>query len=132
MESILRLFCLILIMFVSGCASIYGITGADEGKRVGNSFKYNIIHPGLGVTIIEPYSEKLTPIETIGKSSPSPLNHTIKFGTSENMHTLKIVGKYEKDLYLDDAYYGSIWNGDVLVKNGVLFINGKIAEKIEN
>ena len=48
------------------------------------------------------------------------------------MHTLKIVGKYENDLYLNDAYYGSIWNGDVLVKNGVLFINGKIAEKIEN
>ncbi|WP_404340289.1 hypothetical protein [Pseudoalteromonas mariniglutinosa] len=130
MGSILRLFCISLIMFVSGCTSIYGVTGADEGKKVGDSFEYQVIHPGLDVTIIEPYSEKLIPIETIGKSSP--LTHTIKFGTSENTHMLKIIGKYEKDLYLDDAYYGSIWNGDVLVKNGILFINGRIAKKIEN
>lgn len=132
MGSILRLFCISLIMFVSGCASIYGVTGADEGKKVDDSFEYHVIHPGLDVTIIEPYSEKLIPIETIGKSSPSPLTHTIKFGTSEKIHILKIVGKYEKDLYLDDTYYGSIWNGDVLVKNGILFINGRIADKIEN
>ena len=132
MGSILRLFCISLIMFVSGCTSIYGVTGADEGKKVGDSFEYQVIHPGLDVTIIELYSEKLIPIETIGKSSPSPLTHTIKFGTSENIHMLKIIGKYEKDLYLDDAYYGSIWSGDVLVKNGILFINGRVANKIEN
>jgi hypothetical protein len=41
-------------MFASGYASTYGITGAEEGIRVGNSFDCNIIHPGLYITIIEP------------------------------------------------------------------------------
>ncbi len=121
-----------LTVLLPGCATMYGFTGSDEGKRVGDSMEYHVTHPGLNITIVEPYSENLIPIETVSKSSPSPMVHTVKFGTADNFHQLKIVGKYEKDLYLDGVSYGSVWSADVVVKNGHLFIDGVSANRSEN
>ena len=116
---------------MSGCAVMTGFTGADTGNRVGEWVEYNVNHPGLTVKIIEPFSPELMPISTIGKTSPSPLRHTITFGKKSNPHKLEIVGRYHKDLYLDGKYYGSIWIGDVVIKNGVMSIDGKLVSEIK-
>jgi len=116
---------------MSGCAGMTGFTDADTGNRVGEWVEYNVNHPGLTVKIIEPFSPELMPISTIGKTSPSPLRHTITFGKKSNPHKLEIVGRYHKDLYLDGKYYGSIWIGDVVIKNGVMSIDGKLVSEIK-
>ncbi|MCF2911204.1 hypothetical protein L1285_23165 [Pseudoalteromonas sp. DL2-H2.2] len=120
------------VFFVSGCASMIGFTGADAGKRVGNWMEYNVNHPGLTIKIMEPYSEELMPISTVGKTSPSPLRHTVIFGTQSSQHKLEIVGRYSKELYLDNKFYGSVWLGDVLISDGNLSIDGKLVAAIEN
>ncbi|WP_232772082.1 hypothetical protein [Shewanella sp. Actino-trap-3] len=83
-------------------------------------------HPGLTITIIEPYSTELMRISTIGKSSPSPLKHTVIFGKKSKPHKFEIIGKYQKDLYLDDLFYGSIWIGNIVIKDGALIIDNKL------
>jgi hypothetical protein len=103
-----------------------GFTGADAGTRVGDWVEYNVSHPGLTVKIIEPFSKDLTPISTVGKTSPSPLRHTVTFGSTANLHTLEIVGRYHKDVYLDGNFYASLWTGDIVIKEGLISIDGKL------
>lgn len=132
MNDIYKLSILALLSFISGCAGLTGFTGADSGTRVGEWVEYNVNHPGLTVKIIEPFSQELMPISTIGKTSASPLRHTIKFGRQSNFHKLEIVGRYHKDLYLDGRFYGSIWTGDVIIKDGAMSIDGKPVSEIDN
>jgi hypothetical protein len=116
----------IALMLISGCSTLIGVTGANEGRIVGGKWmEYDVIHPGLSITIIEPYSSDLMPISTIGKSSPSPLRHTVVFGTESKSHKLEIIGKYQKELYLDGQHYGSIWSGNIIIKDGILSIDNK-------
>lgn len=117
-----------IALLTSGCASVLGVTGANDGIIVGDKWmEYAVTHPGLTVTIIEPLSSDLIPISTVGKSSPPPLRHTIIFGKKSNMHTLEIIGKYKKELYLDGQSYGSIWSGSILIKDGILIIDNELA-----
>lgn len=122
-----HIFFLSLLTWLSGCASLFGFTGADGGVRHGDRMEYQVIHPGLNIKIIEPYSEQLLPISTVGQSSPTPLRHTVRYGTEAKPHIFEIVGKYEKKLFLDGKYYGTLWSGDVLINDGVLWIDGKAA-----
>jgi hypothetical protein len=115
-----------LLFVLSGCAGLTGFTGADAGTKVGDWVEYNVSHPGLTVKIIEPFSEDLTPISTVGKTSPSPLRHTVTFGSTANLHTLEIVGRYHKDVYLDGNFYASLWTGDIVIKEGLISIDGKL------
>lgn len=121
-----------IVFFVSGCANMIGFTGADAGERVGDWVEYNVNHPGLTIKIIEPYNEELLPISTVGKTSPSPLRHTVIFGTQLNQHKLEIVGRYGKELYLDNKFYGSVWRGNILIRDGSLSIDGKLVAAVEN
>ncbi|KAF7786195.1 hypothetical protein PRUB_a0679 [Pseudoalteromonas rubra] len=122
-----------LLLLMTGCASVLGITGADAGKRISDDWvEYNVVHPGLTVKILEPYAADLMPISTVGKSSPSPLRHTVIFGSKSNQHKLEIVGKYKKELYFDNRFYGTIWSGDILIRDGSLSIDGKLVSPIEN
>ena len=115
------------VILISGCSTLLGITGANEGKIVDRKWvEYDVTHPGLSITIVEPYSADLMPISTMGKSSPSPLRHTVIFGTESKPHKLEIIGKYQKELYLDGQHYGSIWSGNIIIKNGTLSIDNKI------
>ncbi len=115
------------IICLSGCTKILGMTGADEGRRINENWvEYNVIHPGLTIKILEPYSADLMRIQTVGKTSPSPLKHTVVFGGKENSHELKIMGRYKKDLYLDGLFYGSTWYGDLVIKDGAMTLNGKL------
>ena len=132
MSSFFKWSMLSLVFFVSGCANMLGFTGADAGKRVGDWVEYNINHPGLTIQIIEPYSEELMPVSTIGKTSPSPLRHTVIFGTQTNQHKLEIVGRYSKELYLDGKFYGTTLLGDILIHDGSLSIDGKLVPAVEN
>ena len=132
MNKFLKLSILSIAFFVTGCANMIGFTGADAGKRVGDWVEYNVNHPGLTIKIIEPYSEELLPISTVGKTSPSPLRHTVIFGTQSNRHKLEIVGRYNKELYLNNKFYGSVWLGDILIRDGSLSIDGKLVSAVEN
>ncbi|MFT5924893.1 MAG: hypothetical protein ACI9LE_001895 [Paraglaciecola sp.] len=117
------------VMLISGCSTLLAVTGANEGNVVDRKWvEYDITHPGLSITIIEPYSADLMPISTIGKSSPSPLRHTIIFGTKSKPHKLEIIGKYQKELYLDGHHYGSIWSANIIIKDGILSIDNEIVE----
>ena len=117
-----------IALLTSGCVSFLGVTGANDGIIVGDKWmEYAVTHSGLTVTIIEPLSSDLIPISTVGKSSPPPLRHTIIFGKKSNMHTLEIIGKYKKELYLDGQSYGSIWSGSILIKDGILIIDNELA-----
>lgn len=121
-----------IIFFITGCANMIAFTGANAGKKVGDWVEYNVNHPGLTIKIIEPYSEELLPISTVGKTSPSPLRHTVIFGTQSNQHKLEIVGRYKKEIYLDSNFYGSVWLGDILVRDGSLLIDGKLVAAVKN
>lgn len=121
-----------LLFVLSGCAGLTGFTGADAGTKVGDWVEYNVSHPGLTVKIIEPFSKDLAPISTVGKTSPSPLRHTVTFGSTANLHTLEIVGRYHKDVYLDGQFYASLWTGDVVIKEGLISIDGKLLPQIKN
>ena len=132
MSTFFKLSMLGFVFIVSGCANLIGFTGADTGKRVDDWVEYNVNHPGLTIKIIEPYSEELMPISTEGKTSPSPLRHTVIFGTQSSQHKLEIVGRYSKELYLDNKFYGSVWLGDVLIRDGSLSIDGKLVAAVEN
>lgn len=119
-------------LLVSGCATILGVTGANEGRIVDHKWmQYDVTHPGLSITIMEPYSTDLMPISTVGKSSPSPLKHTVIFGKKTNPHKLEIIGKYHKDLYLDGQHYGSVWSANIVIKDGTLSINNEPASVTE-
>jgi hypothetical protein len=114
------------VLLINGCATVLGVTGANEGKIIDEQWmEYDVIHPGLSITIIEPYSIDLMPISTVGKSSPSPLKHTVIFGKKSNPHKLEIIGKYQKDLYLDGQHYGSVWSGNIVIKDGVLILDNE-------
>jgi uncharacterized protein YceK len=114
------------VLLINGCATVLGVTGANEGKIVDEQWmEYDVIHPGLSITIIEPYSIDLMPISTVGKSSPSPLKHVVIFGKKSNPHKLEIIGKYQKDLYLDGQHYGSVWSGNIVIKDGVLILDNE-------
>lgn len=118
---------------LTSSATLYGLTGADEGTRISPEWvEYHVTHPGLTITILEPYSADLLPISTVEKKSPSPLTHVIKFGTKTHRHQLKIIGKYKKDLYLDGKFYSSIWSGDVVIKDGKLSIDGELIKQIQS
>ncbi len=115
-----------ILISLSACFSLYGLTGADEGRRMNEEWVvYKVIHPGQEIKILEPYSPELMPIETIGKKSPAPLRHLETFGTSANPHKLEIVGKYSKKVYHDETFYGILWTGEIIIKDGVVFIDGK-------
>jgi uncharacterized protein YceK len=114
------------VLLINGCATVLGVTGANEGKIVDAQWmEYDVTHPGLSITIIEPYSIDLMPISTVGKSSPSSLKHTVIFGKKSNPHKLEIIGKYQKDLYLDGQHYGSVWSGNIVIKDGVLILDNE-------
>jgi hypothetical protein len=114
------------VLLINGCATVLGVTGANEGKIVDEQWmEYDVIHPVLSITIIEPYSIDLMPISTVGKSSPSPLKHVVIFGKKSNPHKLEIIGKYQKDLYLDGQHYGSVWSGNIVIKDGVLILDNE-------
>ncbi|ABE55900.1 hypothetical protein Sden_2621 [Shewanella denitrificans OS217] len=121
-----------LLVVLSGCAGLTGFTGADAGTRMGDWVEFNVSHPGLTVKIIEPFSQDLAPISTVGKTSPSPLRHTVTFGRTTDLHTLEIVGRYHKDVYLDGQFYASLWTGDVVIKEGLISIDGKLLPQIKN
>jgi hypothetical protein len=128
MKYLYRLIILSTVLLISGCSSLLGVTGANEGRIIDDKWmEYNVTHPGLSITIIEPYSTELMPISTIGKSSPSPLRHIIIFGKESDPHKLEIIGKFQKDLYLDGQHYGSVWSGHIVVKDGTLIIDNKLA-----
>jgi hypothetical protein len=128
MKYLYRLIILSIVLLISGCSSLLGITGANEGRIIDDKWmEYNVTHPGLSITIIEPYSIELMPISTIGTSSPSPLRHIVIFGKESDLHKLEIIGKFQKDLYLDGQHYGSVWSGDIVVKDGTLIIDNKLA-----
>lgn len=46
MSTFFKLSMLGVVFFVSGCANLIGLTGADTGKRVGDWVKYNAITQG--------------------------------------------------------------------------------------
>jgi len=113
-----------IFLLTAGCTSVLGVTGANEGKVVDDKWMvYNVIHPGLTITIMEPYSAQLMRLSTVSKSTPSPLKHSVVFGRKSKPHKFEIIGEYHKDLYLDGKYYGAVWYGDILIKDGVLFID---------
>jgi hypothetical protein len=130
MNTFCKLSILSTVLLITGCTSMVGFTGADAGKRMGDSVEYNVNHPGLTIKIIEAYSDELMPISTVGKTSPSPLRHTVIFGTQSSQHKFEIVGRYKKDLYLDNKFYGSIWLGDILIRDGNLSIDGELVPAI--
>jgi hypothetical protein len=122
----LRLVVFVISFQLYGC--VVGLTGANQGKALDNGWiQYDIYHPGLTITAIESSANKLVPISTVGKTSPMPLRHTITFGPVDNPRKLEIVGRYHKDVYLDGQYYGGLWMGDIVINEGVLSIDGKIA-----
>lgn len=129
-----RTLCLVIFsIYLSGCAAVYGLTGADGGKRVNeNWMEYHVKHPGLTITVLEPYSQGLLPISTVSKTSPSPLRHTVIYGTEANQHRLEIIGKYKKELFLDGKFYGAVWAGDIVIRDGVISIDGKPASAIKH
>jgi len=45
---------------------------------------------------------------------------------------LEIIGRYNKELYLDNKFYGSVWFGDILIRAGSLSIDGKLVAAVEN
>jgi hypothetical protein len=53
------------------------------------------------------------------------LKHTVIFGKKSNPHKLEIIGKYQKDLYLDGQHYGSVWSGNIVIKDGVLILDNE-------
>lgn len=114
---------------LGGCAAVrdaYGFTSADEGVRVdSNTIEYHATHPGLDITIREDYSADLLPIETVSKSSPSPLRHTIIYGTARQRNVLEIDGRFSKTITLDGVCYGKTWSGKLLVDRGQLYLDGK-------
>lgn len=109
-----------------------GFTGAYTCTKVSDWVEYNVNHPGLTIKIMEPYSEKLLPISTVAKTSPPPLRHTVLFGTQANQHKLEIIGRYSTELYLDNKFYGSMWFGDIIIRNRKLSIDRKLAAVVEN
>jgi hypothetical protein len=127
------LFALVVLsitLSTSGCVSLVGITGANEGQLVdGKWMEYDVKHPGLDIKIIEPYSPDLLPISSVGKSSPLPLTHTVLFGRESEPHELKIVGQYKKEIYLDGKSFGEIWLGSILINDGILTIDDIEAAK---
>jgi hypothetical protein len=127
MQYLCRALFLSIVLSINGCATILGVTGANEGKIVDDKWiQYDVIHPGLSITIIEQYTSDLMPISTVSKSSPSPLRHTIIFGNKSAPRTLEIIGKYQKYLYLDGQQYGSIWFGNIVIRDGVLSIDSEV------
>jgi hypothetical protein len=113
-----------MLLPVIGCTNMLGVTGANGGRIVNEKWmEYDVTHPGLKITIIEPYSTELLPISTVGKSTPSPLKHIVSFGTKANLHKFEVIGKYQKKLYLDSQFYGSIWSGNIVIKDGILIID---------
>lgn len=91
MKILCRLLAMSAFLILSGCASIYGLTGSDDGQRVNNDqVKYIVVPPGPDIVILEPFSEELLPISTVGKQSPSPLTHIIKLGKKTNQYEFKI------------------------------------------
>jgi hypothetical protein len=127
MKNLYKIVIFSAVMLISGCSTLLAVTGANEGKIVDRKWvEYDVTHPGLSITIIEPYSSDLMPISTIGKSSPSPLRHTVIFGTKSKPHKLEIIGQYQKELYLDGQHYGSIWLANIIIKDGILSIDNEI------
>ena len=86
---------------------------------------YDVTRPRLSITIIEPYSIDLMPISSVGKSSLFLLKHSVIFVKKSNQHKLEIIGKYQKDIYLDGQHYGSVWSGSIVIKDGVLTIDNE-------
>ena len=127
MQYLCRALFLSIVLSNNGCATILGVTGANEGKIVDDKWiQYDVIHPGLSITIIELYTADLMPLSTVSKSSPSPLRHTIIFGNKLEPRTLEIIGQYQKDLYFDGQQYGSMWSGNIVTRDGVLSIDSEV------
>lgn len=116
-------------LLLAGCAPVrdaYGFTSANEGVRVdANTIEYHVTHPGLDITIREDYSADLLPIETVSKSSPSPLRHTVTYGTARQQDVLEIDGRFSKTIALNGVCYGKFWSGKLLVDRGQLYLDGK-------
>ena len=127
MQYLCRALFLSIVLSNNGCATILGVTGANEGEIVDDKWiQYDVIHPGLSITIIELYTTDLMPLSTVSKSSPSPLRHTIIFGNKSEPRTLEIIGQYQKDLYFDGQQYGSMWSGNIVTRDGVLSIDSEV------
>ena len=127
MQYLCRALFLSIVLSNNGCATILGVTGANEGEIVDDKWiQYDVIHPGLSITIIELYTTDLMPLSTVSKSSPSPLRHTIIFGNKLEPRTLEIIGQYQKDLYFDGQQYGSMWSGNIVTRDGVLSIDSEV------
>ena len=127
MQYLCRALFLSIVLSINGCATILGVTGASEGKIVDDKWiQYDVIHPGLSITIIELYTADLMPLSTVSKSSPSPLRHTIIFGNKSEPRILEIIGKYQKDLYLDGQQYGSMWSANIVIRDGILSIDSEV------
>ena len=127
MQYLCRALFLSIVLSNNGCATILGLTGANEGEIVDDKWiQYDVIHPGLSITIIELYTADLMPLSTVSKSSPSPLRHTIIFGNKSEPRTLEIIGQYQKDLYFDGQQYGSMWSGNIVTRDGVLSIDSEV------
>lgn len=116
-------------LLLGGCApvrDVYGFTSANEGVRVGtDTMEYHLTHPGLDIVIRENYSADLLPIETTSRSSPTPLRHTITYGTARERNILEVDGKFSKTVTLNGVYYGKVWTGRLLVDRGRIYLNGK-------
>lgn len=116
-------------LFLGGCVSVrdlYGITGADEGVRVSaGTTEYHVFHPGLDIIIREDYSGDLLRIESLGRSSPAPLRHTVTYGTPNRKNVLQIVGRFSKEITLNGIYYGKVLRGRLLVERGQLYLDQK-------
>ncbi len=52
--------------------------------------------------IIEPHSAELLPISTVGKTSAAYSRYRIRFGIQSKPHTLQIVGRWSKEIELDN------------------------------
>jgi hypothetical protein len=123
---------LVVSLSLGGCAAArvaFGVTGSDEGHRVdANTIEYHVTHPGLDIVIREDYATNLLPIESVTKSSPSPLRHTITYGTPNKRNVLEIDGKLAKTIILNGLHYGKVWTGRLLVDRGRVSLDGKALE----
>ena len=114
---------LLATVSLTGCATLAGFTGADEGQKVGDWIVYNAFHPGLDIKIMEPYDSNLIPISTIKSRENQSMKHTITYGTKQKKQKLELIGKYKKEIYFNEKYYGSLWFGSILIKDDLVFID---------
>ncbi len=110
----------LLMGCVTGVTGYVGQTPNDQGDLV----EYQFDHPGLKILVKEPRSDSLMVPTSVGEDKGKSFRHTIQFGDSANPSTLLLIGRFRKQVQLNDVCFPSVRRGTLLVSGTEVSLDG--------